>query len=231
MKLKPVVVLFFLAFISYSVQAQKKPSAILRAGVNLANVSITNDGRFDEANTLTSFQFGLLADIHVVPAFSIQTGVIYSGKGSKTQHGDPETDLTYYKATSNPYYIEIPLNFVVKTPGVNKFFLGAGPYLAIGVDGKNKVEGQILGTYFKNEEAIQFSDDDPTTLDYEEGAGFGIMKRVDYGFNFSAGVETKMVIVSGQFGLGLAKLQSGSNSSADDRNKHRVISFTLGFKL
>jgi hypothetical protein len=33
------------------------------------------------------------------------------------------------------------------------------------------------------------------------------------------------------YGLGLAKLQSGGNSSEDDRNKHRVLSFTVGFKL
>jgi hypothetical protein len=33
------------------------------------------------------------------------------------------------------------------------------------------------------------------------------------------------------YGLGLAKLQSGSNSAEDDSNKHRVLSFSIGFKL
>ena len=57
------------------------------------------------------------------------------------------------------------------------------------------------------------------------------MKRFDYGLNGTLGIETKNIVLSVNYGLGLAKLQSGSNSSEDDRNKHRVLSFTVGFKL
>ena len=57
------------------------------------------------------------------------------------------------------------------------------------------------------------------------------MKRFDYGLNGTAGIETKSIVLGLNYGLGLAKLQSGSNSSADDRNKHRVLSLTLGIKL
>jgi hypothetical protein len=68
-------------------------------------------------------------------------------------------------------------------------------------------------------------------LNYEEGSGFGIMKRFDYGLNGTIGIETHQFVISANYGLGLAKLQSGSNSSADNNNKHRVLSFTVGFKL
>ena len=115
--------------------------------------------------------------------------------------------------------------------GDTKFFAGAGPYLAVGIAGKNKTEGKIFGAGFSSEENILWSDDDPTTLDYDEGAGFGIMKRFDYGLNGTAGIETKNIVLSANYGFGLAKLQSGSNSSEDDFNKHRVLSFTIGFKL
>ena len=231
MKLKFLAALFIAFAIVYSVQGQKKPQGILRAGVNLANVSITNDGRFDEANTFTSFQFGILADVSICKFASLQAGVVYTGKGTKLKVGDPDTDPIYYKSTINPYYIEIPLSLILKTPGKIQLFAGAGPYLAIGVAGKNKVEGSISGNAFKHEERIKFSDDDPTTLNFEEGAGIGIMKRVDYGFNGTAGVECKKWILSANFGLGLAKLQSGANSSEDDKNKHRVVSFTVGYKF
>ena len=59
----------------------------------------------------------------------------------------------------------------------------------------------------------------------------GILKRFDYGFNGTAGFEGKNVLFSVNYGLGLAKLQSGENSSTDDKNKHRVLSFTVGFSL
>ena len=93
------------------------------------------------------------------------------------------------------------------------------------------MDGKVFNVPFSSEKNIEFSDDDPTTLDYEEGAGFGIMKRFDYGLNGTAGIETKNIVFSLNYGLGLAKLQSGSNSSADDKNKHRVLSVTVGIKL
>ena len=215
-----------------SVTRTHAQSAQIRAGFNLANVSVTDEGRVDEANSLTAFQVGIIGDIAIVPkVVTFQTGIIFTGKGSKTQSGDPSS-ANYYKATSNPYYIEVPANFLFKIPfGSNAIFAGAGPYIAMGVTGKNKTEGKYLGIGFSNEEKIEFSNDDPTTLSYEEGAGFGVIRRFDYGFNGTAGFETKSAVLSVNYGYGLAKLQSGGNSSADNNNKHRVLSFTVGIKL
>jgi hypothetical protein len=120
---------------------------------------------------------------------------------------------------------------VVKSPGQTKIFGGAGPYLGVGVAGKNKVEGKFLGTSFESNKNIEFSNDDPTTLNYDEGAGAGIMKRIDYGINALAGVECSKAVFSFNYGYGLAKIQSGGNSSEDNNNKHRVFSFTVGVKL
>jgi hypothetical protein len=85
----------------------------------------------------------------------------------------------------------------------------------------SKVDGKFLGASFSSEENIKWSNDDPSTFDYEEGAGYGIMKRFDYGVNVMAGIESRGAVFSVNYGLGLAKLQSVSNSSADDKNKHR----------
>jgi hypothetical protein len=229
--MKKPVILILPFFILLTVNAQKG-TGILRGGLNLANVSITESGKIDEAKMLASFQVGIIGDINLAEFIALQPGLLVTGKGTKSQDGDP-SDANYFKATTNPIYIEVPLNLVFKGPigPDTKFFAGAGPYLAIGIAGKNKTEGKFLGTSFSSEKDIEWSDDDPTTLDYDEGAGFGIMKRFDYGLNGTAGFETRNIVLSVNYGLGLAKLQSGSNSSEDDRNKHRVLSFTLGFKL
>ncbi len=225
MKTKLLVLSTFL-IISYAASSQ-----IVKGGLNFANVSITNDGDIDEANMLTSFQVGFSGDVKILPFLFFQPGILFTGKGSKTQSGET-TDATYFRATSNPYYVEIPANFVFKTPtGPVKFFAGAGPYIAVGVAGKNKTEGKFLGVAFNSEKSIEWSNDDPSTLDYDEGAGYGIMKRFDYGLNGTAGIETSHLVLGLNYGLGLAKLQSGINSSADDKNKHRVFSVTLGIKL
>lgn len=231
--MKKKLMLFGLVLLSFfisSVYAQKS-TAIIRGGVNFANVSTNSDGDIDDAKTLTSFNVGIIGDLNIAPFFAIQPGILFTGKGTKTQSGN-EGDANWYKATSNPYYIEVPVNLVFKTPtGPVKFFAGAGPYLGIGIAGKNKVKGAILGTEFSSESDIDFSNDDPATLNEEEGAGFGIMKRFDYGLNGLAGIETKNIVISANYGLGLAKLQSGSNSGEDNNNKHRVFSLNLGFKL
>jgi hypothetical protein len=221
----------FVSLIIINAQAQKS-SAVLKAGVNLANVSITDKGGIDDAKMLASFQVGVIGDLNITSFLAIQPGLIFTGKGAKTQSGE-QGDANFYRATSNPYYLELPVNLVLKTPtGPTKFFVGAGPYIAMGIAGKNKVDGAVLGTSFHSEKKIEWSNDDPTTLDYEEGAGFGIMKRFDYGLNGLVGIETDKLVISANYGLGLAKLQSGSGGEGEDnKNKHRVLSFTLGFRL
>ena len=223
--------IFAFSFGVFNVNAQS--GGQIRAGINVANISVTDDGRVNDAKALTSFQVGILGDVPLATnLFSLQTGIIFSGKGAKTESGNPSS-TPYYKATTNPYYLEVPVNFIVKAPigSDSKFFIGAGPYGAIGVGGKNKIEGKTLVGGFSSENSIKFSNDDPSTLNEEEGAGFGIIKRFDYGLNGTAGIEGRSIILAFNYGHGLAKLQSGGNSAEDNNNKHRVLSFSLGFKL
>jgi Outer membrane protein beta-barrel domain len=232
MKMKLFITSFALASLFISSANAQKSSAIIKGGLNLANVSVNDDGDIDDAKTLASFQVGILGDFYLAPFLAIQPGLIFTGKGSKTQRGS-EGSANFYRATSNPYYLEVPVNLVFKTPtGPVKFFAGAGPYIAIGIAGKNKTHGETaLGITYNSEETIDWSNDDPTTLDTEEDTGFGIMRRFDYGLNGLVGIETSNIVISANFGLGLAKLQSGTNSEDNNNNKHRVVSFTLGFRL
>lgn len=217
-------------FASGSVMAQ---SVHIKAGLNLANVSISDNGSVDEAKKLTSFQVGLVGDIPLgSEMISFQPGILYTGKGSKTQSGS-STNSTYSIQTFNPKYVEIPANIVFKVPfsKYGRVFAGAGPYLGIGVAGKNKVEGRFAGVDYSGEKSIKFSNDDPTTVNEDEGAGYGILRRYDYGLNGIAGIETSNVVFSVNYGYGLAKLQSGTNSASSDINKNRVLSFAIGFKF
>ena len=224
--------LMLLASGAVLVASAQKTGVIFKGGLNVANVSTSSDGDVEDAKSLTSFHAGVLADISLSKVISLQPGILFTGKGTKTQNG-LESDANYYKATSNPYYVEIPANLVFKIPlgAGSRVFVGAGPYLAIGVAGKNKAEGRYLGMDFDLESDIDFSNDDPTTTNFEEGAGFGIMRRFDYGLNGLAGLEFQKILLSVGYGHGLAKIQSGADNSSDDMNKHRVWSFSLGVKL
>jgi hypothetical protein len=215
----------------YSHAQKSKSSLIIRGGANFANVSINNDGDLDDAKMITSFQAGIVGDIHLAPVLYLQPGLIFTGKGTKTQAGN-EGDANWSRATVKPYYLEVPVNLVFKTPGDGvRFFAGAGPYLGIGIAGNRTLEGSVLGSDFKYKDKIKWSNDDPTTFEFEEGAGFGVLRRFDYGLNGTIGIEAANIVIGANYGLGLAKLQSGTDSDEDNNNKHRVISVTLGIKL
>ena len=234
MKLKLLGVLCLLT-VTIVASAQKS-KVYVKGGVNFANVTVSNDGNIDDTKNLTSFHVGLLADVPFNDYLALQPSLLFTGKGAKAQSGST-SDATYYRAKSNPLYVELPVNLIVKIPlsdatdpEDSKLFFGAGPYIAMGVGGKNKVEGKLAGVSFDDESSIDFSNDDPAT-GAEEGAGFGIMRRFDYGVNATAGFQFNKFIVSANYGIGLAKLQSGANNSENDNNKHRVLSFSVGFGL
>jgi hypothetical protein len=225
--------LFLCVCLSVAAGRALAQSAQIKAGVNLANVSITDDGSVDDAKQLTSFHVGIIGELPLgTGLLTFQPGLLFTGKGSETLSGSTASD-NYRKQTFNPKYLEIPANFVFKLPLGKEYrvFAGAGPYVAIGIGGKNKVASRILGLDTRTEQTIRFSNDDPTTVNEEEGAGFGIMRRFDYGLNGTAGIEGKTAVLSLNYGYGLAKLQSGTKSSANDNNKHRVIGLSVGFKF
>lgn len=209
----------------------QKSTVYVKGGLNIANVSTSSNGRVDDANALASFHVGLMADLPIGQYFAIQPGLLFTGKGSKLQSGN-SSDANYYKATTNPLYIELPVNAVFKIPletGSN-IFVGGGPYIAMGVAGKRKIEGKVLGISYSSKDDIEWSNDDPTTFNEDEGAGLGIMKRFDAGLNATAGFQLNKFLLSVNYGFGLTKLQSGADND-NDKNKHRVLSISVGFSL
>ena len=77
MKLKIFLVTAATVVLFSSIKAQ---NAQLKAGVNLANVSTTDDGNYDDANMLTSFHVGILGDVRLGGIFHLQPGIFFTGK-------------------------------------------------------------------------------------------------------------------------------------------------------
>ena len=226
---------FSMLTIAASAQIKKTTNeggAILKGGVNFANISVTDNGRVDEANMLTSFHVGLGFDIPLSPGFSLQPAVLLTGKGAKTEEGQPTSNTYYIKSTANPLYVEVPFNFVGKIPlsEYTRVYIGAGPYAAIGVGGKNKVESRIANFSSQGERSIVFSDDNPFTRP-EENGGYGKLKRFDYGLNALAGLDFNKFSIGANYGYGLANINSNTTNNANDKGKHRVLSISLGIKL
>jgi hypothetical protein len=208
----------------------------VQGGLNLANISKNDAGETNDRNTLATFNAGAMVQFGISKVFDIETGLLFTGRGAKsnTYYGSNQDD-NYIKAKFNPYYVELPVNAVVKFPlstdGKSSIFVNAGPYVAVGVAGKSQVETKFLGVTTTSSESIKFNDDDPTTSG-QEGARYDRLKRFDYGLNFGAGIDLGTVLLKANYGLGLAKISSlETNNSDNDKNKYRTLSISVGIPL
>jgi hypothetical protein len=209
-----------------------KAQVYVQGGLNLANITKTNDGQTEKNNILPSFNVGILGRWKLDPMFALESGLLLTGHGSKAEtYFNGGND--YIKTKFNPLYIQVPLNAVVRIPleKQSSIFFNAGPYAAMGIAGKSKSESKFGPLLASSTKDIEFSNDDPFTSE-EEDAGYNKLKRFDFGLNFGAGFEFSSVILKVNYGLGLAKINSTeSNNNANDKNKYRTLSFSVGIPL
>lgn len=203
-----------------------------QGGVNFANITKDNDGNVQDANTLTSFNVGLLFRPGLSEVVDIESGLLLSGHGAKAEtYFNGGND--YVKAKFNPLYLQVPLNLVVNIPlqSSTKLFAHAGPYIAMGVGGKSKTETKLGPIETNSSSSIKFNNDDPLTSG-QEGAAYDRLKRFDYGANLGAGVQLSGFILKANYGLGLAKINSKQENNSDDqKNKYRTFSISVGIPL
>ncbi|TAE38737.1 MAG: PorT family protein [Sphingobacteriales bacterium] len=233
--MKKIHILLAFALVSGSVMAQSsKGGGIkygIRGGVNLAQVSLTGKDatkeKKDGISTVTSFYFGANVEIPVSETFSIQPGLGIGGKGTKINFNTMVT-VPFLGPTSASYvrktdimYLEMPINAVAK---IKNFYLGAGPYIAYGIAGKDKIEvtGSLLG--------IKSNLVPPKDGNVTFGKNAGEVNPFDYGVNFLAGYQLDNGFNLGvNYGLGLGKsvLESGYDAKASNR----VFSVLVGFSF
>lgn len=203
----------------------------LQGGANFANISISNDGKTKSSNTLVTFNAGAMGTFGISKIIDIETGLLFTGRGAKSDYFYGTNN--YIKTKFNPYYIEVPVNLLVKFPldKSSHLFVNAGPYVAVGVAGKSKVETRFLGVVSNSEEQIKFNNDNPTTT-AQEDAAYNKLKRFDYGLNFGGGFAFKQLIIKANYDLGLTKINSTeTNNSANDKNKYRTASISIGIPI
>ena len=208
-----------------------KAQVYVQGGLNLANITKTKDGQTEKNNILPSFNVGILGRLDLDPMFALESGLLLTGHGSKAETYFTNGD--YVKTKFNPFYLQVPLNAVVKIPleKESNVFFNAGPYVAIGIGGKSTRESKLGPLMSNSSSSIQFSNDDPFTSQQED-AGYNKLKRFDFGLNFGGGFQFGHVMLKANYGLGLAKINSTeSNNTANDKNKYRTLSFSVGIPL
>lgn len=189
--------------------AQQEMGFGLKAGVNFPKYSLS-DGDYKTGST-TNFHITAFLDAPIATdRFYVQPGISLQGKGAKLSESSMGT------LKQNTMWIEVPVNFVAKFPTADagNFFLGAGPYIAFGISGKNKYESNWGGT----------------ETDFDFGKD-GSLKGTDFGLNFIGGFEfSNGLMIHGGYGLGLTNLAPDGDRNTGDI-KQRLWTVGLGFRI
>lgn len=221
-----------LAFAAILVFANLKSQTYIQGGLNLANITKTNNGQTEKNNILPSFNAGILGRFDLSETVDLESGLLLTGRGSKAEtyfNGGAD----YVKAKFNPLYVELPLNLIVKIPldKTSGIFFNAGPYVAVGVGGKSKTDSKFGPLSASSSNSIKFSNDDPFTSQQDDAA-YNKLKRFDFGMNIGGGFQFEHLLLKINYGLGFAKINSTeSNNTVNDKNKYRTVSVSLGFPL
>lgn len=205
-----------------------------QGGLNLANITNTNSGQTEKNHLLPTFNVGLMTRFGISTSFDLETGILFTGKGSKAETYFND-DANYVKTTFNPHYLEVPLNAIVKIPldvkAKSNIFFHGGPYIAVGVGGKSTVNRKFIGVESSSSSTIKFSNDDPFTS-AQDDAAYNKLKRFDFGVNVGGGIDVGKLLLKANYGFGLAKINSTeSNNTANDKNKFRTFSISVGIPL
>ncbi|HET9745937.1 MAG TPA: porin family protein [Chitinophagaceae bacterium] len=210
----------------------QKSHLYLKGGLNISAFTSDNPDNFYEVNPLTSFNVGALARINVSKQVTIQPAIQISGKGAKTKGGEPPYTHTYFESTTQPYYLELPINVVFDVPakGAISLFFGAGMYGSLGIGGKNKISGTTASTgSFSDERKIDFKSQN-SYPNFHNWAGIGYMNKEDFGITATAGLKIKKFLVFLDYEHGLKNIDIGTRVEKDD-NTNRVFGLSIAWQI
>lgn len=228
--------LVIIGLVTFSLQTQAQVKFGLKAGMNVNNISQNfkeSDWEFETKMRL-AYHFGATIDYGLSDALSLQSGLLFTSKGFsydlEEDLDDGETVDGYYRAIFN--YLEIPINFAYK---INDFQIYAGPYLAIGIGGKNKwdLTYKYDGDEYSESDEYNFKpvfgEVGEGDLDDDEDA----YSALDYGLNLGVGYQTGPILINAGYSLGLGNLTPAYEGDDDDRGDYkisnRVISLSVSY--
>ena len=174
-----------------------------KAGLNLANMSISGSGSDDSENGMKlGMIIGVSYAMELSDAMSLDIAAAFKQSGSKTS--DEQTVGGFTTATES----SMSLNYLDISPSLafnvsDAFSLSFGPYLAFAMSGKTAGEVTLSG-FGTGLDGTTETEDDIKFGDGDEDSG---IKAMDFGINIGAAYNiTDAINVSAGYSLGLSNL-------------------------
>ncbi|MDF1547736.1 MAG: porin family protein [Bacteroidales bacterium] len=218
------------ALIALNIQTQAQVKLGVKAGLNINNISQNfKESDLEYKNKMSlGYNIGVTVDFGLIDALCLQSGLMLTSKGfsydleEEWGVGTEGYDRVIYN------YLEVPVNFAYK---INDFQIYAGPYLAIGIGGKNKWNVTYDGASYADEYKYKpvFGEVGEGYLDADDDA----YSALDYGINFGAGYQIGPMLINAGYSLGLGNLTPAYKGYVSDRKdfkvSNRVISLSVSY--
>jgi len=206
----------------------------VKAGLNANNFGQSVEDEEDKIATKmkVGFHLGVVMDYGFTEAVSLTTGLTFISKGVGFDLEDdlPEGTTVDGSSVTTLNYLEIPIHVTYKK---SNFQVYAGPYIGIGIGGKNKSDYTFKSDFgdLEVDEEVKlkaaFGEVDYADFEDDEAAYNGL----DFGFNLGVGYEVGPVLISLGYSLGLNDLEPSikDQEKDDDKITNRVISLSGTF--
>jgi hypothetical protein len=193
-------------------------------GVNFQNINgKDNSGNKLKNGLLTGFHAGVNVNIPVAPEFYFQPGLLFLVKGAKNDFFSPPTKASGDLVTTTKLsYIEIPLNLLYRPQlGKGYILLGFGPYIALGIGGKESSEFGSVS--YKRD--IKYKNTVTSIIDLIDNAYY---RPFDAGANIFFGYELSMgVFLQLNAQLGLLKINPEYSWATDSKASYKNTGYGL----
>jgi len=205
----------FLFTLNFSAPAQ---TFRLHTGLSLAGMVLDTD---QKSKLSSGLLLGVTGEFTASHYLSLETGLCRSPKGFKLitiEEVSGETRKDKYLFTPN--YLDLFVNAKGSfDSGSLRIFCTAGPYLGIGIGGKEKT--------------ISYTDGDKVSTSYRDlswGSGEeNDIRRYDFGFSLGAGAELRAIQFRIFYQVGLPDVSPSEESWTE--LKTRMIGFMMGFRF
>jgi long-subunit fatty acid transport protein len=214
--MRSITLIISILLFSITCNAQtKRDRSFFRFGLRNVSVRSENIGLRDNIRLKPVIDLGFGLTYNLSDRLRFQPGIQYSPRGFNSKNN--LTDSTFVENSLELHYLDICPNFSYSfgwfdTYGT-RIIVWGGPYLGIGIAGKNYASGTILNT--KGIKA------DSTFNNTEFTFGNGL-NRIDYGFNAGLGLQVEKYV---QFGVAYSM---GFNNIADNKI-FNVYNQSIGF--
>ena len=211
--------LVIIGLIAFSLQTQAQVKFGVKAGLNVNNINqnFKESDWEEKTNMRIGYHIGATVDFGLSDVISLQSGLLLSSKGFSwdVKEGWGDDTKGYDRAIFN--YLEIPVNFIYK---FNDFQVFAGPYLAVGIGGKNKWD--VTWDDGSDADYYKFIPVFGKAKDDDIGDEEDPYNALDFGFNFGVGYQVGPVLLNLGYSLGFVNMTVDYEGGSDDRDDFKV---------